>query len=252
MPDAAEIKIFPVIGIPEVQPGDDLARLIQAALDASSARPRDSDVLVIAHKVVSKAEGKLVALKDINPSEQAREWAARHGRDARVVEMALSEAASVLRMTNGVLITETRHGFICANSGVDTSNAPPGYVILLPDDPDLSARKLRERLASAFGVNLAVIISDTFGRPWREGLVNVAIGVAGFEPLVDYRGTCDAFGRTLRASVIAAADELASAAELVMKKARRVPGAVIRGFRWQPSSGTARDLLRPEADDLFR
>jgi coenzyme F420-0:L-glutamate ligase / coenzyme F420-1:gamma-L-glutamate ligase len=252
MCDAAEIRIFPLIGLPEIQPGDDLGGLMAEALRAAHRPLVDFDVVVVAHKVVSKAEGKLLALTDVEPAAEVRDWAERSGRDPRVVQIALNEAASVLRMENGVLISQTRHGFICANSGVDTSNAPPGHVVLLPDDPDLSARGLREQLSAAFDADVAVIVTDTFGRPWREGLVNVAIGLAGFDPLVDYRGTPDAFGRMLRASVIAAADELASAAELVMKKARRVPVALVRGFRWEPSSAKGRDLLREPGKDLFR
>ncbi|RPI24892.1 MAG: coenzyme F420-0:L-glutamate ligase, partial [Acidobacteria bacterium] len=214
---------------------------------------QDFDILVVAHKVVSKAEGRIVPLSQVRPSEQATDWAAGCGKDPRLIDLALREAVRVVRMENGILITETRHGFVCANSGVDTSNVPAGYAVLLPEDPDRSAEELRKTLSNALQVQLAVVVSDTFGRPWREGLVNVAIGVAGFGPVTDYRGEPDSFGKTMRASVIASADELAGAAEIVMGKTRRVPAAIVRGFSWGANrQGSGRQLLRPASADLFR
>jgi coenzyme F420-0:L-glutamate ligase/coenzyme F420-1:gamma-L-glutamate ligase len=247
-----EILLYPVLGLPEAVPGLDLGAEILKSLQACELALRDSDIVVVAHKVISKAEGKLVRLADVTPSERAARWAAEHQKDPRVVELALREARAVVRMDAGVLITETAHGLVCANSGVDTSNAPAGFAVVLPDDPDASAERLRSALIAATGAAPAVIISDTFGRPWREGLVNVAIGLAGLNPLTDYRGMTDCFGKTLRASVLASADEIASAAELIMGKARRIPAVVVRGFRWTPSKATARELQRDVSHDLFR
>jgi len=208
--------------------------------------------LVIAHKIISKAEGRIVSLSQVQPSRLATEWAGRYQKDPRVIELALQEARRVVRMENGVLIAETRHGFICANSGVDTSNVPPGCAVLLPEDPDASAASLAKCLAGTFNARIAVVVSDTFGRPWREGLVNVAIGLAGLNPIIDYRGSRDTFGNIMRASMIACADELASAAEIVMGKTRRVPAVLVRGFSWTGSDGTGKQLLRDPKTDLFR
>ncbi len=251
------IRITGLAGIPEIRPGDDIACLI-----AEAYRSRHDDrvatvsdrgiVMVVAQKVVSKAEGCLVNLNEVVPSTRAQVWANQYRRDARIVEVVLREARRVVRMDRGVLIVETPQGFVCANGGVDASNAPPGTVVLLPRDPDQSARRLRDQLESALGLRIAVIISDTFGRPWRHGLTNVALGVAGLSPFIDYRGQPDTFGRPLQATLLAVADELASAGELVMGKTLGVPVAVIEGFRYQPSEGFGRDLIRPEEEDLFR
>jgi coenzyme F420-0:L-glutamate ligase/coenzyme F420-1:gamma-L-glutamate ligase len=248
----AQVHITGIGGIREVRPGDDLGALVGEAAQAQGLRVGAGDIFVIAQKIVSKAEGRLVELKKVKPSDLAREWARESGKDPRVVEIILNEARRIVRMERGILIVETRHGFICANAGVDSSNAPPGTVTLLPEDPDRSADELRRKLDERFGGPLAVIVSDTFGRPWREGFVNVALGVAGFAPLVNYRGQRDAFGRELQVTVMAAADELAGAAELVMGKNRHVPAALIQGFAAAGREGAGRELLRPPERDLFR
>lgn len=252
MADSSHIRIIPLPGLPEIVDGDDLGSLIVEAVSVAGLEIRERDVFVIAQKIVSKAEARVVALDSITPSERAIEWAAAHDKDARMIEVIFAESRRIVRMERGVIISETRHGFVCANAGVDASNTPEGAVILLPVDPDKSARDIRAKLESAFGVRLAVIISDTFGRPWREGLINVALGLSGIAPLTDYRGQVDSHNRELRVTVIATADELASAAELVMKKSAAVPVAIIRGFDYEPSESPARDLVRPADKDLFR
>jgi coenzyme F420-0:L-glutamate ligase/coenzyme F420-1:gamma-L-glutamate ligase len=241
-----------VPGLPEVVAGNDPAALIVAAARASDIEILQGDVLVIAQKIVSKAEGRTVRLDSVEPSELARNWAARYDKDARAVEVALRESRRIVRMERGVLISETRHGFVCANAGVDSSNTPEGTVVLLPEDPDASARRIRAALEREFEVEIAVIISDTFGRPWREGLVNVALGVAGLAPLIDYRGERDSHGRQMRVTVIAVADELASAAELVMRKTDGVPVVIIRGFDYDARESSAAELIRRPDLDLFR
>ncbi|MGC2419933.1 MAG: coenzyme F420-0:L-glutamate ligase [Candidatus Acidiferrales bacterium] len=251
-PASLPIEIIPLMELPEVASGDDVARLLAEAAREQGLVPKQRDVFVVAQKIVSKAEGRIVHLDTIEPSERAERWAAEYNKDPRVIEIVLSEASSIVRMERGVIIAKTRHGFVCANAGVDLSNAPEGTALLLPEDPDRSASKLQEELTRAFGVHLGVIISDTFGRPWREGLVNVALGVAGMAPLVDYRGHRDAHGRTLQATVIAIADELAASAGLVMGKLNRVPVAVIRGVPLSDGTGTGRELIRPSDKDLFR
>jgi coenzyme F420-0:L-glutamate ligase/coenzyme F420-1:gamma-L-glutamate ligase len=245
------IQIAGLAGLPEIKAGDDLAALIAEAVGAAGITIGADDVFVVAQKVVSKAEGRLVRLETVTPSPMACRWAEQQGKDARVVEVVLRESQRVVRMDRGILISETHHGFICANAGVDSSNAPPGCVILLPADPDASAAALRQRLEAAFGVRVGVVISDSFGRPWREGLVNVALGVAGMPAQVDCRGQKDSFGRSLQVTVIAVADELAGAAELVMGKARGVPVAVIQGYEFR-GEGSGRQLLRAPELDLFR
>ena len=239
-------------GLPEVVAGDDPAALIVAAARASDIEILQGDVLVIAQKIVSKAEGRTVRLDSVEPSELARSWAARYDKDARAVEVALRESRRIVRMDRGVLISETRHGFVCANAGVDSSNTPEGTVVLLPEDPNASARRIRAALEREFEVGIAVIISDTFGRPWREGLVNVALGVAGIAPLIDSRGERDSHGRQMRVTVIAVADELASAAELIMRKTDGVPVVIIRGFAYQARETSAAELIRRPDLDLFR
>lgn len=245
------IRLHALPGLGEIQPGDDLGAMIAAAAHAAKIAVAPGDIFVVAQKAVSKAEGRVVPLKSVEPSEQARQWAAKYEKDPRMVELVLRESRKIIRMERGILIAETHHGFICANAGVDSSNAPHDSVVLLPVDPDRSAAMLRQSLESSFGPGLGVIISDSFGRPWREGLVNVALGVAGIAPLVDYRGQNDTFGKPLRATVIAVADELAAAAELVMGKTRRVPAVVIQGCDFR-GEGAGRELLRPPERDLFR
>jgi coenzyme F420-0:L-glutamate ligase/coenzyme F420-1:gamma-L-glutamate ligase len=246
------VQIFAVRGLPEIAPGDGLADLLTAALRAEGLSVQRGDIFVIAQKIVSKAEGRIVRLDSVEPSPRAAAWAADWGKDARVIELVLRESRRIVRMERGIIVAETRHGFVCANAGVDVSNAPAGSAILLPEDPDASARALQTQLESVFACAIGVVISDTFGRPWREGLVNVALGVAGIAALTDYRGQKDASGNRLQATIIASADELASAAELVMGKADGVPVAIIRGAPATLGPGSGRDLIRTPDKDLFR
>lgn len=246
------IQILPIAGIPEIAEGMDLAAEINAAMRARSIKAIERDVFVVAQKVVSKAEGCVVKLDSVVPSERAAKWAAQFDKDPRVVEVVLNESRRILKMEKGVIISETQHGFVCANAGVDTSNVAEGTVTLLPREPDASARRIQAGLERALGVAVAVIVSDTFGRPWRDGLTNVALGVAGIGPIVDHRGKNDWLGRPLRVTTIAVADELASAAELVMKKDKGIPAAIIRGFDYDARDGSGRELLRPPERDLFR
>ena len=224
-----------------------------AATQSLGLRFQDGDILVVKHKVVSKAEGAVVALDEIRPSAAARVWARRYGLDARVSELAARESRRIVRRKRGVLITETRHGFVCANSGVDVSNVDGGrHAVLLPENPDRSAASLRRDLKKQLGVEIAAIISDSFGRPWREGLTEVAIGVAGMRPLIDYRGRRDPHGYPLHATVDAVADELACAAGLVCGKLAGTPACIIRGYAYRRGSGGARALIRHAKNDLFR
>ena len=223
--------VLPVTGIPEIRPGDDVGALIAAAYPGGP--PQEADVVVVAHKVVSKAEGRIVS-----------------GDDRRAA--ARAESVRVLRRAGEMIVSETRHGFVCANAGVDASNVEPGVVALLPLDPDLSARRIRARIRNATGTDVAVIVSDTFGRAWRLGQTNVAIGVAGMDPFTDYRGTADTFGNELNATRICTADELAGAAEIVMGKATGNCAAVVRGAAHRRAEGSARAIVRPPGEDLFR
>lgn len=251
--EAPEIRVIGLRGMPEVREGNDLPRLVLEASGRQGLAFASGDVLVVTQKVVSKAEGRVVDLGTVEPSTFAREIAAAWDRDPRVVEVVLRESRRIVRMDRGVLISETHHGFICANAGVDASNVGhTGLVTLLPVDPDASAEGIRRRVSEATGADIAVIISDTFGRPWREGHVNFAIGVAGMEPLLDYAGRTDPAGYELHLTKMALADELAAAAELAMGKLDRVPAAVIRGCGYARGCGTARSLLREAERDLFR
>jgi coenzyme F420-0:L-glutamate ligase/coenzyme F420-1:gamma-L-glutamate ligase len=237
----------------EILPGDNLAEKLSAALRHQKLKLQPGDILVVKHKIVSKAEGQVVRLKNVNPSPAATAWSRRTGTDARVIELALSQSKRIVRKKKGVLITETRHGFICANSGVDVSNVDGGEsAVLLPKDPDCSAATLRSQLKRLTGAEIAVIISDSFGRPWREGLTEVAIGVSGMRSIVDYRGRDDAHGYPLHASYEAVADEIACAAGLVCGKLNQTPFCIVRGFAFQSSRGSARELIRPAKNDLFR
>jgi coenzyme F420-0:L-glutamate ligase/coenzyme F420-1:gamma-L-glutamate ligase len=247
-----EIRVIPVPGIPEVTRGADLARLI---IDAAGEDPGivTGDVLVVTQKIVSKAEGLVVDLVSVKPSAEALRLAEATEKDPRLVELILRESSGIVRQSGPVLITETRHGFVCANAGIDSSNVgPEGRVCLLPEDPDRSAVLIREAIQRETGAEVAVIISDTFGRPWREGHTNVAIGVAGMEPFVDYVGKVDSFGYQLRVTTICAADELAAAAELVQNKLDAVPVAIVRGYRYVPGDGSARTIVRARENDIFR
>jgi coenzyme F420-0:L-glutamate ligase/coenzyme F420-1:gamma-L-glutamate ligase len=250
----AELRIVGLAGLPEVKPGDDLPALIGDAIDASGTGLEAGDILVVTQKIVSKAEGRLVYLPEIEPSPLARQLATRFGKDPRQVEVVLRESVRIVRMDRGVIISETSHGFICANAGVDASNVASATVCLLPVDPDTSAATIRTALGRRFGVEPGVIVSDSFGRPWRNGIINVAIGVAGLAPLADYRGKYDASGYELHVTVLAVADELASAAELVMNKLDARPVVLVRGFvpPIDLPPGTGKDLILDPARDLFR
>ena len=242
------LELIGVEGLPEVRPGDDLGQLI-----SSRAKFEPGDVIVVAQKVVSKSEGRIVSLQTVTASSEAVRIAADlvAGPDARMVQVILDESVRILR-SQRVLITETRHGFVCANGGVDHSNVPgTDEVTLLPEDPDASADRLRSRLREMTGVDVGVIVSDTFGRPWRLGIVNVALGVAGLPALLDLRGSLDDAGKPLHATVLAIADDVAAAAGIVMGKTARMPAVIVRGLRLE-GSGSGRDLVRPAAEDLFR
>ncbi|HEY7125114.1 MAG TPA: coenzyme F420-0:L-glutamate ligase [Ktedonobacterales bacterium] len=248
-----EIRIFPVRGMGETRPGDKLAEAILGALEQQGEQLLAGDVVVVTQKVVSKAEGQVVNPADFAPSAFAEEIARQGRKDAHHQEVVLRQTKRIVRMDRGVLIAESKHGFICANAGVDESNVDGGRMLtLLPEDSDASAQRLREAFARRVGGDVAVIISDSFGRPWREGQVNVAIGLAGMSAFQDYRGQSDPYGYEMHVSVLAVADELASAAELVMGKLDRVPVAVIRGYAYTPGEGNAQSLIRNAANDLFR
>jgi len=248
-----EVRIIPVEGIPEVRPGDDLAAVIMSAVQRQGLAFEGGDVVVVTQKIVSKAEGRIVDLATVQPGAFARQIADRWEKDARLVEVVLGESARIVRMDHGVMICETRHGLICANAGVDSSNVERlGTVALLPEDPDASAEALLGRIEGGWNVSVSVIITDTFGRPWREGHVNFAIGVAGMEPLLDYMGTFDPAGYELKVTRMAVADEIAAAAELAHGKLDRVPVAIVRGYAVPPGCGTAKALLRDPEKDLFR
>jgi len=243
-----KLEVWGVGGLPEVRAGDDLAAMI-----AERTALMDGDVVVVAQKVVSKAEGRLRDLRSVRPSPRALDYAARLQEDPRMIQLVLDESVRVVR-DERVLIVETRHGFVCANAGIDHSNVEADdTVVLLPEDPDASARRLRAQLRDLSGRDVGVIVSDTFGRPWRMGIANVALGVAGVSAVIDHRGRLDDFGRELTATVIAVADEMAAAAELVMGKTWRVPAVVLRGWAAaEAAPGSGRDLIRPAELDLFR
>jgi coenzyme F420-0:L-glutamate ligase/coenzyme F420-1:gamma-L-glutamate ligase len=246
------ITVLPVRGIPEVQAGDNVAALIVAATHADPGLEA-GDVVVVTQKIVSKAEGRVVALADVTPSPEAEQLARETEKDPRLVELILRESTRVVRQRGPVLITETHHGFVCANAGIDASNVgPEGTVCLLPLDPDTSCHRIRDHVRQATGHEVAVIMSDTFGRPFREGHTNVAIGLAGMAAFADYVGQADSFGYELRVSTLCVADELAGAAELVQNKLDGVPVAIVRGFDYPKGDGSSRDLIRAREMDLFR
>jgi coenzyme F420-0:L-glutamate ligase / coenzyme F420-1:gamma-L-glutamate ligase len=250
---ASDVRIIGIHGLPDVTPGIDLAQVIAEAAQAQGLTFTSGDILVVTQKIVSKAEGQLVDLHTVTPSPFALQVAKLQAKNPQIVEVVLRESKRLVKMDQRTIIAETHHGFVCAHAGVDESNvAGEEVVALLPVDADASAQRLRQDMRERTGVELAVIISDTFGRPWREGLVNVAIGVAGLEPLKDYRGLPDTEGRILKVTTLAVADELASAAELVMGKLEKVPVAVIRGYLYTPGQGDVKQLLRKPERDLFR
>ncbi|MHC1590202.1 MAG: coenzyme F420-0:L-glutamate ligase [Candidatus Hecatellaceae archaeon] len=249
-----KLEVIGVQGIPLVRRGDSIARLLVEALKRMGENLQDGDVVVVSQVIVSKAEGRMVKLKNMKPGLKARIMAEKLGKEAEVVELILREALEVLRFRNGHLITRTRHGYVCANSGVDLSNVSGGdTAALLPSDPDLSAKKIKNEIYRLTGKRVAVVVSDTFGRPFRLGQVNVALGVSGMKPIHDRRGEKDLFGRKLQVKEIAVADELASAAELVMGEADEgIPIAVIRGYKYEESRKPGgRQLVRPRDKDLF-
>ena len=252
-----QIRIVALKSLPEISPGDDLARLIAEAVQGEGHSLAERCAVVIAQKVVSKAEGRLANLGEIQPSPLAEAYAREHEKDPRFIEVILQQARRVVKMDRGVLIVETHRGLVCANGGVDVSNVAPDpgggeWVTLLPCDPDASAERLRQGLRHLAGCDCAVVISDTFGRPWREGLVNVAIGAAGFRPLADYRGQPDRHARPLHSTIVAVADELAAAAGLVMGKAAGTPVVLVYGAALESGQGSACELIRPPERDLFR
>jgi len=248
-----ELRVIGLPGIPIITPGANLPALIHQAATAAPLPLQAGDIVVVTQKVVSKAEGHLIALKDITPSPFAEQYARQWGKDPRHVEVVLQQSRRIVKMERGVFITETHHGFICANAGVDQSNIEGAEVVaVLPPDPDASARAIRQGLRERLGFDVAIIISDTFGRPWRDGLVNIAIGLSGLQAVKDYNGQLDAQGYELRVTVLAIADELAAAAELVMNKLDNVPVAVVRGYAYPRGEGSLAQLIRAPERDLFR
>lgn len=248
-----ELRAIPLRNFPEIQRGASIAREILQAMRVQRLRPQAGDVLVVTHKIVSKAEGRVVRLDQVAPRRSAKSWAGKHRLDARVVELALRESKRVVRQEHGILITETAHGFICANSGVDVSNVDGGHsAVLLPEDPDASARRIAAEVRRETGVAMPVIISDSFGRPWREGLCEFAIGVEGMKPLRDFRGRRDRHGYRLKVTQDAIADELACMAGLACDKLSGSPVCLIRGFGYERGTGGIKNLLRPAKRDLFR
>ena len=250
--NADEVRILGLRGVPEIRPGADLAQIALDAATTTGVRFAPGDMLVITHKIVAKAEGRLVDLREIEPSPLAQRFT-QWGKDPRYIEVVLRESERIVRMARGLIISQTRHGFICANAGVDASNVSGGDIVgLLPLDPDASAGRIREAIREETGVELAVIISDSFGRAWRTGITNVAIGVAGMAPLLDYRGQPDDFGRVMSATLLAVADEVAAAAELATGKVKRRPMVLVRGYDYPQGEGKAAELLMDSAIDLFR
>ncbi len=248
------LTLTAIEGLPMIQPGDNLAELIGRAIDAMGLKLAHGDILTVCQKIVSKAEGRLVNLNDIEPSDLAQKFAARWDKDPRAVELVLRQTSRIVRMDNAVLIVETGPGWVCANAGIDESNSlSDDRAILLPEDGDASAERLRGDLKRLTGADIAVLITDTFGRPWRDGLTEVCIGIAGIDPMLDLRGSTDLGGRELHHTVIAVADEIAAAAGLLMPKAGATPVVLVRGYQFRPAEGaSAKALIRPAASDLFR
>jgi len=247
-----KVTVLPLQGIPEVKKGADLVELILGAVDGTGIPVKDGDVFVVKQKVVSKAEGRVVALADVVPGRRAKALAAEHKKDPRLVELILNESVRVVRAGHGVIITETRHGFVCANSGIDQSNVGAGFATLLPTDPDASARRIMRGLEAAMGKRLAVVVTDTFGRPWRRGQTDVAIGCSGIAPLLPYAGRKDKYGYELRVTEPAVVDEIAGAAELVIGKLSGIPAAIVRGVDYRRSEDGAWSLVMSRRRDLFR
>jgi coenzyme F420-0:L-glutamate ligase/coenzyme F420-1:gamma-L-glutamate ligase len=247
------ITLTAVEGIPMIKVGDDLAALIAAGIEHTGLKLESGDILIVCQKVISKAEGRVVELSEIEPSEFANNLAKRWEKDPRAVELVLRQTSRIVRNDHGVIIVETGPGWICANAGIDESNSlEDDRAILLPEDPDASARGIRDQMRIRFGVDIAVLVTDTFGRPWRDGLTEVCLGIAGMNPMLDLRGTNDLGGRELHHTVVAIADDLACAAGLLMEKAGAIPAVVVRGYQFEAYEGSAKVLIRPAEDDLFR
>jgi len=246
------VQIFPLRGIPRVQPGDRLVGHLLRSMEESRIDAKESDIVVVTQKIVSKSEGRLVRVEDIKPGPRALSIAKKLNKDPKTVQMILKESKRIVRQGHGVLIVETRHGFICANAGIDQSNVEEGYLALLPEDPDVSARKLRKALEKATGKPLAVVITDTFGRPWRDGHVDVAIGCSGIAPLEDLVGTTDPYGHKLRVTQPALVDEVAAASELVMRKHSLTPACLVRGVVYKRGYRGVSSIVRERRLDLFR
>jgi len=247
------IQVIPVRISADVKPHDELDVIILAAMKQNQAEICDGDVIVVAQKIVSKAEGRIVDLAKVKPSRKAIRMAKEHGKDSRVMELILQESVEILRAKNGIIVSETRHGFVCANAGIDQSNVQDELAVLLPTDPDKSASRLRDAIKRRTGSDVAIIITDTFGRTFREGQTNVAIGIAGIKPIKSYIGSRDMYGRKLKVTEIAIVDEIASAAELAMGKAKGVPVVIMRGLEFEKSAKSSiKPLMRPKENDLFR
>ena len=249
----ASITLTAIEGVPIVKSGDDLAALIAKGLDQTRVTLQNGDIVLVCQKIISKAEGRMIDLKTIEPSPFAKQYAARWEKDPRAVELVLRQTNRIVRNDRGVLIVETGPGFVCANAGVDESNTlGDDLALLLPEDSDASARKIRDGLKRLCGADAAVLVTDTFGRPWRDGLTDICIGVAGINPILDLRGTNDLGGRELHHTVVALADQLSAAAGLLMEKASGIPAVLVRGYKFEPYEGTANILIRPAEADLFR
>ncbi|MDE1858535.1 MAG: coenzyme F420-0:L-glutamate ligase [Thaumarchaeota archaeon] len=248
----SRIEVFPVPGVPEIRKGSDLGEVICDSLSKGGLRLEDGDVVVVKQKAVSKSEGRVVRLSTVVPSPRAKRLAKKEGKNERLVELILREAVRVVRSGHGVIITETRHGYVCANSGVDQSNVGKGLAVLLPVDPDRSARRIRKSIEARSGVGVAVVVTDTFGRPWRRGQTDVAIGCSGIVPLVSYAGRTDAYGYALRVTEPAVVDEIAGAAELATGKLDGIPAAVVRGVRFTRGEVGMKSMIMPRRRDLFR
>lgn len=249
-----KIEIIPILIRDDIKKGDDIAHLIIKSIKHKNESLQENDVVIITHKIISKAEGRTTDLRNIVPSEVSKKISSNTGKDPRLVELIISQSNEIVKIERDIIITETKHGFVCANAGIDTSNVGKlsDHVLLLPDDPDESARSIRNDLNAKTGVNVGITISDTFGRPFRKGQVNIAIGVAGIDPIKSYIGKRDMYGKILRVTEIAIADEITSAAELVMGKSSRVPVSIVRGYDFSFNDSSISKVTRSKKDDLFR
>ncbi|MDW0248204.1 MAG: coenzyme F420-0:L-glutamate ligase [Nitrososphaeraceae archaeon] len=253
MHELSKVEIISILINDDIREGDDISNLILKSIKEKKESLKENDVIVITHKIVSKSEGRTIDLTKIIPSEESKKISSRTGKDPKLVELIISQSNEIIKIQREIIITETKHGFVCANSGIDTSNVGnSNHVVLLPVDPDKSAREIRNYIRSKTKTNVAVIISDTFGRPFRKGQVNVAIGVAGINPIKSYIGDSDMYGNILKVTEIAIADEIASAAELVMGKSLRVPVTIVRGYDFSSTDASISTVTRAKKDDLFR